>query len=167
MTHDVVLGKVVLGQSKNYRDSYEIVPEPSLASSKELIAYWRSCEERGGLVMNRDIPSRTLSKLIHGLSVIEPVDDGVDFRVRLFSADSTQRFGRSPSGCLISELSPQINSWYREFGNSVLSSRQPLIAIFSTSSDGLSMLRMEVVLLPMFSPGGEVPWLLVSGFPFE
>jgi hypothetical protein len=163
MSHGVLLGRVFLGQSSKYEDIFEIIPEATDASSIELIAFWRACDERGGLIMNRDIPSRALSKLLHGLSVLEPLDSGLDFRIRLASRDSMKRYGRDTSGCRLSELSPEIITWYRDCV-AVFSKHEPLVATLRVIDEVQSVMRLEVVVLPMLSPDRQTPWLLVGGF---
>jgi len=63
--------------------------------AKQLLAYWTECNSsRGDLVVGRDLPCASLKKILSSLCLLEPVDEGSDFRFRL-----------APSGLIVvSEL---------------------------------------------------------------
>lgn len=170
MTHPVLLGRAALDPSENYR--YEFLPrkDPEHPLSKILMDYWRSCEERGGMRMGRDIPHRTLSKVLAYVAITEPVDGWRNGRMRLVGSALTNRFGRDITGLLLSDLfvydDPEMLATMLAGAKAAATKRKPGIATDRVLLGDQERMRNEVIVLPVESPDGNEMWALTGTFPF-
>jgi hypothetical protein len=159
----LLLNKIVLPTDGNYTISNDVVKEPTHPSIGILVEYWRQCESQGGLVMNQHIPSRSLNRIMDGLSVLEPIENS-DFRVRIASSRSTGAFGRDISGKLLSEVSVDLNNWYLKIATAVLAANQPSIMTQVVKEANLVVMIYETAVFPMWAPDKAARWLLVGSF---
>lgn len=171
MSGAVLLGRMaLLDPAADYRYELEPRKEPEHPSSRLLIDYWKTCEERGGMRMGRDIPNRALSKVLANVAVTEPVEDWRDGRMRLVGSALTHRFGRDITGVLISELfvydDPQMLATMLGGAKMAATKRRPGIATDRVLLDGVEKMRNEVVVLPVLAPNGETMWALTGTFQF-
>ena len=170
MSGGVLLGRASLDASQDYK--YEFLPrrEPEHSSSRVLIDYWKSCEERGGMRLGRDIPNRAIAKVLAYVAITEPVDDWRDGRMRLVGSALANRFGRDITGVLISELfvydDPLMLAAMLGGAKMAATRRRPGIATDRVLLDGREQMRNEVIVLPVDSPDSSATWALTGTFPF-
>lgn len=145
------------------------IEQPEHPSSKELIAYWRQFEAKGGMRMSRDIPSRGLARFLSHISICEPVNDWADGRIRVAGSILVLRFGRDIGGMLISELYRDDAKGGRillETARRAQETRQPGLLSARVRSNGVELMHFEVVALPIFATDGVSPLSLVGTFRF-
>jgi len=169
MGDDVVLGQPVLNPTPQYRYVRKVCPTANHPRSLELMSCWRELEARDGMRMGRDIPSRALVKLLPHILVTEPVDDWKDARIRLAGTALIERFGRDIAGTLVSETYTQDvdgAALFLKLGARAAHSREPGVVDTRIFVDGIEIMHLEIVLLPIYSPDGAGIWNLVGAFRF-
>jgi hypothetical protein len=93
-------------QSGDHVDLLATEIDPPLhPGSQQLVRYWDRCRELpGGLTIGRDLPTRTILKILDKLYLLDPIAGATDFRFRLAPSGLIRRFGTDVSGHLLSEL---------------------------------------------------------------
>ena len=169
MSDAVVLGQPVLNPSPQYRYVRKVRTEANHPNSIALIACWREHEAKDGMRMGRDIPSRALSKLLPHILITEPIDDWEDARIRLAGTAMLERFGRDIAGTLASEIYTDDQDGAKlllQLGRRASQSRQPSVVDTRIFVDGIEMMHLEIVLMPIYSANGADIWNLVGAFRF-
>jgi hypothetical protein len=169
MSDAVVLGQKVLNPTPQYRYVRTVRSTVEHPSSIALMSCWRELEAKGGMRMGRDIPSRALIKLLPHILITEPIDDWKDARIRLAGTAMIERFGRDIAGSLVSETYNQDDDaakMFLELGRRAAHSREPGVVDTRIFVDGIEMMHLEIVLLPIYSPDGAGTWNLVGAFRF-
>ena len=170
MNDNVVLGGPV---HKPAPDTYsypkEMVHAPEHPAAQELIAYWQTCEAKGGMRMGRDVPARPIAKLLRNIAISEPVGDWDDAHIRLAGLAYAERFGRDIAGMNIRALyadDVQSAQALLEGGRHVTATREPRIMHTRVMAEAIELMRYEVVSLPVFAPAGDTIWCLTGAFRF-
>lgn len=169
MSDAVVLGQPVLNPSPQYRYVRTVCAEASHPNSIALMAFWRALEAKDGMRMGRDIPSRALAKLLPHILITEPIDNWSDARIRLAGTAMIERFGREIAGTLVSENYTQDQDGAKlllQLGARAAQSREPGVLNTRIFADGIEMMHLEIVLLPIFAPDGTGVWNVVGAFRF-
>jgi hypothetical protein len=89
------------------RDEDEVLTpmrEPAHFGARLLFNHWREKQEKGGMIVGRDLPARELTTTLRNLALYEPIEGGRDFHVRLAGSALLRRFGRDATGLKLSEL---------------------------------------------------------------
>src|ERR1700712_1302149 len=89
-----------------------ILPEPTLPESRVLFNQWRKHNADGGFIVGRHVPSRDLAAVMSGLCIYEPLNGGMDYRLRLAGTALRRRFGIDPTGKRLSELFEDVQFEY-------------------------------------------------------
>jgi hypothetical protein len=169
MSDAVVLGQPVLNPSPQYRYVRTVRMAPSHPSSIALMACWRELEAKGGMRMGRDIPSRALVKLLPHILITEPIDNWEDARIRLAGTAMLERFGRDIAGTLVSQIYENDLDGAQlllHLGRCATESREPGVVDTRIFVDGIEMMHLEIVLMPINSADGSGVWNLVGAFRF-
>jgi hypothetical protein len=138
---------------------------PSHEGVKELVAYWTKCREKGDFVMGRDVPARAIARLTKHLVVLEPVNDGRDFRLRLVGSVMNERIGRDVSGMLLTEVYAE--STVRSFTptlHKTLETNAPVFHEMRAQGVFEKIRHADAVALPMKAPDGAAIWVLTGVF---
>lgn len=138
---------------------------PSHAQAKELLGYWNECRSSGDFLMGRDIPSRAIARLTKHLSVLEPFDDGREFRFRLVGTVLNDRFGRDITGMSILDVydAEATESFVAALGKALAGDVPVFLDVRVRGILG-EVRRPEAVLLPMTAPDGAAKWILAGVF---
>ena len=149
------------------RDEYAIVAEPAHPGARKLFAFWQE-RPAGGLVINRDFPTRAVAGLLPNVTVWEPTPDGTDYRVRLAGVATRERFEQDVTGKLFSELFPP-EDFREHFAVTVklVNADQPLVVDLRLYSGAVMRLHQEIVILPVRAPNLVDKWVLVGLFFFH
>jgi hypothetical protein len=144
-----------------------VADAPAHPDSRRLLEYWQQCEAKGGIVVGRDIPSRAIANLTSSLQVVEPIDGGRDFRIRLAPSGLLRRFGSDVTGKTMSELfDDQQFARYADGLRQILRTRQPTTLDIRVLENGHETMHIETIGLPVKSPDGKSDWILAGTFYF-
>ena len=139
---------------------------PVHRGARTLLEVWRAAEAAGRFVVGRDVPSRSLARVLSGLALYEPLYTG-DFRVRLAGHALRRRFGRDVTGETLSRLMDAAQfSRHAAQMHGLLETGTPLVVEVRLHKDGRLRLCYELVALRVFAPDGRTPWVL-SGIFFH
>jgi hypothetical protein len=142
--------------------------EPTQFGSKLVFDHWNSAKARGGFVVGRDVPSRTLACALRNLALFEPVDDMSDFRVRLAGTAFTRRFGREATGLKLSEIFDRAQFRKRLAQlKTVIGRAQPAVAEVKLEREGRVFGHFEELEFPVLSPHRNAVWVLSGLFYFD
>lgn len=165
------LGLVWDGVDSLGADAHETrvaIPEPVHSGARLLYSHWRSRQASGGLVMNRDVPSRALASILRNLVVYEPIADCRDFRARIAGSALIRRFDCDITGLKLSELFDSGTfDMHRKMMKAVLETDTPSALDVRLAARGRTQLHFEVLCLPVHAPDRKRPWALVGLFYYD
>ena len=148
------------------QDRYAIVQTAHHDDAQLLLAFWES-RPPDGIVMGRDVPSRSIASILSSILIWEPVQDGADMRVRLAGASLEKRFGYDVKGRLMSEMfPPEAFRDHLRAVQKVIESGQVIIIASHLSAGMVEKLHLEVVLFPVVAPDRKSKWVLTGTFYF-
>lgn len=127
---------------------------------------WRKWQERrsdGGFAIGRDLPSRALAPALRSLAVLEPVDDGRDFRVRVAGMALVRRYECDVTGLMLSQLYEKDAFVAHRAGLHLALGGAPQFFDVEISHKARVLLRYEALQLPVLSPDRGRTWVL-SGY---
>jgi hypothetical protein len=90
--------------ARDFEEVCTLLREPVHFGARLLFNHWREKQEKGGMIVGRDLPARELSPTLRNLVLYEPIDGGSDFHVRLAGSALLRRFGRDITGLNLSDL---------------------------------------------------------------
>jgi hypothetical protein len=150
----------------SYVESHILRASPVHRGARTLLEVWRARESEGRFVVGRDVPSRSLARVLSGLALYEPLYTG-DFRVRLAGHALRRRFGRDVTGETLSRLMDEAQfSRHAAQMHMLLQTGRPLIVEVRMHEEGRLRLCYELVALRVFAPDVRTPWVL-SGIFFH
>jgi hypothetical protein len=146
---------------------YGVVPIARHGDAQKLLAYWEA-RPPDGIVIGRDIPSRSIASLLSSILIWEPVQDGSDMRVRLAGASLEKRYGYDVKGRLMSEMFPPeaFVDHLRET-MSVIKTGKSAIIEARLRAGTVEKMHIEVVLFPVFAPDRKSKLVLTGTFYFN
>src|ERR1700761_8173660 len=100
----VVLGKHIDSSYYELDHRFAVLDKPSHKSSQKLIAYWRSCDAKGGMRMGRDIPARAIAPLLSQIMIYEPIANWDDVVVPYAGFGLAKFFGGDITGLPYSQI---------------------------------------------------------------
>jgi hypothetical protein len=145
---------------------YSTVDHARHGDALKLVGFWES-RPADGLVMARDIPSRSISHLLKNVAILEPTPDRTDMHIRLAGASLIRRWGTHVKGRMLSQLLPP--STFQDHLRSHLTAidtDKPVIVDVSLMAYTVEKLQFEVVLLPIYAPDHKCKWVLSGMFFF-
>jgi len=154
------------------RDGLKIAPtniaDPKHPDALRLLAYWKSCECRGGLRLGRDLPAKGIASLMSRLSVLEPINDMQDFVFRLAGTGWFRRFGRDIQGERLSGLYAGGNLRHYIAGlQNVLKSGKPSFVDVRVRDAHRERHHIEYAEFPVWAPSRETQCVLAGAFHFD
>lgn len=150
---------------RNLREIRTPIAEPDHSGARLLLEHWWDRQSRGGIVMGRDLPSRSLASVLRNLAVFEPLQHGHDYRTRLAGAAFLRRFAREVRGLRLSEFVPQpLLDSHRNDIFTAMSLPEPVIQKVRVTSGQKDYLELETVHLRILAPKGVAPWALAGFF---
>jgi hypothetical protein len=155
------------GVNGDLRDEYRLVAAANHPKAQKLLDFWEA-RPADGIVIGRDVPSRTIAAMLNNIIIYEPVNGGSDLKVRLAGTSIRRRFNREVTGMLMSELFPPDE--FREHLEMTLANIEagPATIVDSHLTNGaVEKMHLEVVILPVFAPDRVHKWVLVGLFYFD
>jgi len=141
------------------------IEAPSHPDARRLLDHYTACMAKGGFAMLRDVPSRAIAPLMANLMVVEPVDQGDDFRIRLAGSGLLKRYGFDVSGYRLSDLyGADIFIHYRSTLQETIRAGAPVLVHIKVSDTERDRFSIEYVCVPIRAPDRQSNWILVGGF---
>ncbi len=125
-----------------------------------LHALWLAKRGARKLPARADIEVFELKPWLGWLSLLDVVDDGADFRFRVFGTALTERFGTDWTGRHLSEQSPEAQARSFPAYRRVVASSEPDFGILDRA-DARARYAWQRLILPLSTGGAEVAMLLV------
>lgn len=147
------------------REIRTTLAEPTHFGARLLLEHWWERQPRGGIVMGRDLPSRSLGCILRNLAVYEPVDGGQDYRVRLAGAAFMRLFAQEISGLKLSQfVTSDCMEDYREEFSCVFEVGAPVLHNVRIMCGEKTHVEFETLHLRILAPRGIAAWVLGSVF---
>lgn len=129
--------------------------------AERLRAYWHARRGDRAMPARKDIDPIDLPSLLSHLVLVDVVDRGVDFRMRLVGTVVRERSSANPVGRLFSEQFPsQGNSqMWRDYSR-VVTERQPITADIAYVGQDEYTRRARHILFPLSSDGEAVDMVM-------
>lgn len=133
-----------------------------------LVAKFWDHRPADGIRIGRDVPSRSIARLLGRTVVCEPIDTGRDVRIRVAGHDVTRRFSRdivrSPMSAIFTDRD-EFDLRLRTV-NEVVATGTPRMMRIVHRCGTVELLRQEAVALPATAPDGVSRWALVFALYF-
>lgn len=154
------LGPRVRTSSVDYE--VEELAAPVHPKNVTLVQYWSSKADAAGIVHRSDINPVDLKKVIGGLFIVEPVDDGADLLYRLVGFQNESRLGMRCMGRRFSECyAPGMAADQIAFHLQVAASGKPAFLSGRLLGLDLEYVNFEASYLPVRTDGGG--WQMMGG----
>jgi hypothetical protein len=152
------------GKAKADFRSIETMIDPD---AEIALQFWRA-RPFDGIRIGRDVPSRTIARLLSRIAICEPTPDGGDYRMHLVGSVIHQRLGRDVTGEYISEIFDDPSEFQMRLNglNDVIKTGEPRMMRIVHRIGSIELMRHEVVVLPVTAPNGIDRWALVFAFYF-
>jgi hypothetical protein len=128
-----------------------------------LFDYWQDAVTRAGgaLPPVSAIDPLELRFILGWLMIMEPVNDGADFKYRLFGTEIASIQQRDLTGCMVSDSFPNFARWTSEVYRKVMALKAPMLTHHSPQRY-VAVDRWERLILPYVDTRGQVARLLVG-----
>ncbi len=134
------------------QDEYRIIAPPAHPQAQKLLVFWNA-RPSDGIIIGRDVPSRSIANILSNVTIDEPVNGGLDCRVRLAGESIKRRFGRGITGMLMSELFPP-NDFRGHLDDAFANIEAGMATVIDSrlSNWPVEKMHLEVVILPVLAP---------------
>lgn len=120
-----------------------------------------------GIVIGRDIPTRPIARLLSYIAIYQPIEGGTDFKVHLAGTAVRIRFAREITGAKLSELfAPEDFRVRFQAMMEVIDKNEPRRACITHTAGDVDVFRLELLMLPVWSPDRSTRWTAVFCFYF-
>jgi hypothetical protein len=136
-------------------------PAAAARAHEELFAYWAARRQGARLPARRDIDPAGFKRLLPTVSLIDVLQDPVDFRLRLAGTGLYGVYGREITGRRLGEVynSSAADYWRVELSK-LVAERRPAVGVHSLAWRGASHLSILWLRLPLASNGCDVDMIL-------
>jgi hypothetical protein len=136
-------------------------PAAAARAHEELFAYWASLRGSGRLPGRRDIDPGRFKRHLPAISLIDVLQDPLDFRIRLAGTGLYNVYGREITGRRLAEVyaGPAIDYWRGELAQ-VVRERRPAVGAHNLAWRGASHLSILWLRLPLATNGYDVDMIL-------
>ena len=130
-----------------------------------LVDFWDGCPRVGGLPLSWLIDPLKLAPALGYLMLMEPLDDSMDFRYRVYGSRIVEYSGVEMTGkCVWDIPAPQVAAYFVATYRAVVQRRQPLFAHHRTYHH-IQVAQWDRLILPFVDEHGTVDRLLVGNVP--
>jgi hypothetical protein len=114
--------------------------------------------------LRRDLDVLELRPWLGNLMLIDVLEDGRDFRYRLYGSILAQYYGRDLTGKTTEHVRPEARDLVRQEYRTVLASREPAVVLRDRQVN-LRTMRVAKLVLPLSTDGAALDMLLVGAYP--
>jgi hypothetical protein len=126
---------------------------------RKIYDYWLKKSGDGVLPARRDIDPVDVYDCLSTLMILEVVDGGRDFRIRLAGSQVEEAHDRPLKGLMVGELGAEMKPTLERF-QAVVQTREPDFRSSSLAAVGRSFIEFDRVALPLAEDGKTVTHLL-------
>ncbi len=162
-------GRVLLEASGSDGELLVEIDAPRHPGAVALYRLWQEMTPADGLPNRSDFSFERLAELgiVSNCFVIEPLEDGRDWRYRLLGTAITWLFGGDATNIPFSQhFRPEEAELCIRLSNRVAQSRKPIF-LFGRFQPGDFSGTLETMSLPVFGRDGNTVWLIGASFPVE
>ena len=128
---------------------------PGHFGARLLFNHWLQKQEKGGMIVGRDIPARALSSSLRNLALYEPIAGCRDFQIRLAGNAFLRRFGRDVTGLKLSNLfEGAMFERHRSQMAEMIANREPFSTDVVLKKSRRESLQFERLGLPILNENG-------------
>ena len=154
-------GEDAAASSESRRIRADDIPDPRL---RGLFEYWESRRYGRDMPLRPDIDVLDLGPWLGNLMLIDVLDDGREFRYRVYGSILAQYYGRDLTGKTTEEVRPEARDLVRQEYRAVLADRLPSLVQRDRQVKHRTM-RVAKLVLPLSSDGAALDMLLVGSYP--
>ncbi|HEY4342869.1 MAG TPA: PAS domain-containing protein [Parvibaculum sp.] len=143
---------------------YEVeeVETPLHPKNRSLLVYWSGKAGADGFVHRRDIDPVDLKKVLGGLFIVEPIDNGADLLYRLVGSQNERRLGMRCMGRRFTECyASGMAAEQIAFHNRIFAGGEPAFLRGRLLGLDLEYVNFEASYLPLRTDGGG--WQMMGG----
>ncbi len=150
-------------------DHFRRMNVPRHPDAKALLGYWRTKIDSGeGFVIGRDVPTRSIARLLGNIMITEPIAGVNDMRVYLAGARIRDRFGGDITGRKLSEIFPPKDFQHHQaLSVEIMRTGQPAIIDSRMHRSGIDEMQLEVILLPVTARDLVSAWVMAGVFYYR
>ncbi|SDD52620.1 PAS domain-containing protein [Kordiimonas lacus] len=137
----------------------EELSEPRLKSAKEIHDLWLSKLDGRDMPRKSDIRPSEMKSFLTNVYIVDVLDSGKDFRIRLFGTGVSDMLKQDFTGVTLSETPPELH-WRGDVYRLAYERRAPVFYLFELIPFGREHVITENVLLPLANEQGEFAHLL-------
>jgi len=148
-----------------------IVWRPTLADLRlpplqGLLTYWEGLRGDAAMPSQDRIDPLDLRSFLGHIMLLDVVDDGADFRYRLYGSKIAARTGYDMTGKLVSQnqAGPAMGAFLSAGYRAVLGRREPLLTVHLPPPE-ISALQWSRLILPFVSRANRIERLMVGNIP--
>jgi hypothetical protein len=156
--------------SDSRRIAIDVKPQPEAQHplGRQLVAYWTAARDAGRPLARADLPSRAILKLMPHLFLLEPNNDGSDWRFRIFGTAIVSRFGGDATNRFISQVyDPAQARDQASIYKGVTARGEPHVTQGRIAGIDRQFLKIEFCHVPVVPPQPGLSWILGGAFVFE
>ncbi len=153
-------------ESGDTRAEFTRVDKLTHPDAAQAIRFWQE-RPADGIRIGRDVPSRSIARLLSRIVVYEPVEGGADFKVHLAGSGVRRRFARDITGKTMAQLFSAEDLPARVLSlKYVLSRNEARMTRIIHRAGGVEVMKIELFQVPVTAPNGIDRWVLTFGFHF-
>lgn len=138
----------------------EQLVEPKSAYTKELYALWDELRGNAPMPSKNDFKPERMRAYLPNLYIVDIIDGGADYRLRLIGTALTQMVGRDMTGCLLSEV-PETR-WRAQVYDLVIREKAPVAYLSRLGRLGGPEVTTENIVLPAVGMDGAFSELICA-----
>jgi hypothetical protein len=133
---------------------------------KFLLSYWQRLRGAAGIPHQDQIDAADMWLALGYIMLLDVVDDGRDFRYRVYGSKIADRSKIDMTGKLLSDfaIAPLTRSFFIAGYRAVMERREPLVTVHA-HAPGITIASTTRLILPLVKEAGTVSRLLVGNIP--
>jgi len=132
---------------------------PQTAGPKAIFKLWKEKKGDREFPLKSELHPALLTRYLSQIYLVDILDGGKDFRIRLFGSGVADLLGKDYTGMLLSET-PEELDWRGEIYGLCLKRRAPVFYLFELAPFGRDAVVTENALFPLADSDGNLAHLL-------
>lgn len=138
---------------------------PCEEQTRTMLSLWESKLGNGKLPYRSDFTMAEMKDCLGHIYIIEAIDDGADFLVRLAGTALAEMFGEDFTGAKFSDDRLAAASWRLPIFRKALETSEPVMCRFLLGPDSASRVITENLMLPVYDKSEEKTILMCVSLP--
>ncbi len=133
--------------------------QPQTAGPKAVFSLWQEKKGNREFPLKSDLHPALMTRYLSHIYIVDILDGGKDYRIRLFGSAVADMLGKDYTGTLLSET-PEELDWRGEIYGLCLKRRAPVFYLFELAPFGREAVVTENALLPLADSDGNLAHIL-------